>query len=94
MKSSLSRLRHKPALLSPSGATPQRRQFSYPKQLVKSQSRGELLDSLRRQQEELLAAMEEEEEEEEDRHSQVEHVRSPFSSSVTVTRLHRWRFLV
>ncbi|XP_053292694.1 kinesin-like protein KIF11 isoform X1 [Pleuronectes platessa] len=59
----------------PTGATPQRRQFSYPKQLVKSQSRGELLESLRRQQEELLTAMEEDEEEEleeEDRLSQVE----------------------
>uniref|UniRef100_A0A3Q1FTE9 Kinesin-like protein n=1 Tax=Acanthochromis polyacanthus TaxID=80966 RepID=A0A3Q1FTE9_9TELE len=60
----------------PTGATPQRREFVYPQQLVKSRSRSELLESLRRQQEELQAAMEEEEEEEEeleedDKHSQV-----------------------
>ncbi|XP_023117335.2 kinesin-like protein KIF11 [Amphiprion ocellaris] len=60
----------------PTGATPQRREFVYPQQLVKSRSRSELLESLRRQQEELQAAMEEEEEEEEeeleedDKHSQ------------------------
>ncbi|XP_047458561.1 kinesin-like protein KIF11 isoform X2 [Mugil cephalus] len=63
----------------PTGATPQRREFVYPRKLVKSRSRGELLESLRRQQEELRAAMEEEEEddddetEEEDKHSQVDH---------------------
>ncbi|CAJ1066898.1 kinesin-like protein KIF11 isoform X1 [Xyrichtys novacula] len=60
----------------PTGATPQRREFVYPKQLVKSRNRGELLESLRRQQEELQAAMEveeEEEEEEEDKQSQVDH---------------------
>uniref|UniRef100_UPI0037E83C87 kinesin-like protein KIF11 n=1 Tax=Semicossyphus pulcher TaxID=241346 RepID=UPI0037E83C87 len=60
----------------PTGATPQRREFAYPREIVKSRSRGELLDSLRRQQEELQAAMEEEEEEEqeeEDKHSQVDH---------------------
>ncbi|XP_034537702.1 kinesin-like protein KIF11 [Notolabrus celidotus] len=58
------------------GATPQRREFVYPKKLVKSQSRIELLESLRRQQEELRAAVEEEEEEEEeeeDKLSQVDH---------------------
>lgn len=47
-----------------SGATPQRREFVYPRQLVKSRRRSELLESLRRQQEELQAAMEAEEEEE------------------------------
>ncbi|XP_041644620.1 kinesin-like protein KIF11 isoform X2 [Cheilinus undulatus] len=60
----------------PTGATPQRREFVYPRQLVKSRSRGELLESLRRQQEELRAAVEEEEEhqeEEDDKHSQVDH---------------------
>uniref|UniRef100_A0AAX7SDE9 Kinesin-like protein n=1 Tax=Astatotilapia calliptera TaxID=8154 RepID=A0AAX7SDE9_ASTCA len=51
-------------LLLPSGATPQRREFVYPRQLVKSRRRSELLESLRRQQEELQAAMEAEEEEE------------------------------
>lgn len=50
----------------PSGATPQRREFVYPRQLMKLQSRSELLESLRSQQEELQAAMEEEEEEPED----------------------------
>uniref|UniRef100_A0A671WB15 Kinesin-like protein n=1 Tax=Sparus aurata TaxID=8175 RepID=A0A671WB15_SPAAU len=63
----------------PTGATPQRREFVYPRKLMKLQSRSELLESLRRQQEELQAAMEEEEldeEEEEDKHSQVDHVRS------------------
>uniref|UniRef100_A0A671W8V6 Kinesin-like protein n=1 Tax=Sparus aurata TaxID=8175 RepID=A0A671W8V6_SPAAU len=60
----------------PTGATPQRREFVYPRKLMKLQSRSELLESLRRQQEELQAAMEEEEldeEEEEDKHSQVDH---------------------
>nr|XP_033468499.1 kinesin-like protein KIF11 isoform X1 [Epinephelus lanceolatus] len=59
----------------PTGATPQRREFVYPRRLEKSRSRGELLEILRRQQEELQAAMEEEEEEqeEEDKHSQVDH---------------------
>lgn len=56
------------------GATPQRREFVYPRQLVKSRTRSELLDSLRIQQEELRAAVEEEEEDdEEDKHSQVDH---------------------
>ncbi|XP_074532612.1 kinesin-like protein KIF11 [Halichoeres trimaculatus] len=57
------------------GATPQRREFVYPRQLVKSRTRSELLDILRIQQEELQAAVEEEEEEEEeeDKHSQVDH---------------------
>ncbi|KAM6915913.1 kinesin-like protein KIF11 [Xenentodon cancila] len=63
----------------PTGTTPQRREFIYPRHLNKSQSRCELLESLRRQQEELRAAMEEEEEQEEeeadeeDKHSQVDH---------------------
>ncbi|XP_008320635.1 kinesin-like protein KIF11 [Cynoglossus semilaevis] len=59
----------------PTGATPQRREFVYPGQLVKSQSRSELLESLRRQQQELSAAMDQEveEEPEEDKHSQVDH---------------------
>ncbi|XP_044070559.1 kinesin-like protein KIF11 [Siniperca chuatsi] len=58
----------------PTGATPERREFVYPRQLAKSRSRSELLESLRRQQVELQAAMEEEElEEEEDKHSQVDH---------------------
>ncbi|KAM7385191.1 hypothetical protein PAMP_001286 [Pampus punctatissimus] len=59
----------------PTGATPQRREFVYPRQMAKSRSRCELLESLRRKQEELQAAMEEEEEEEEeeDKHSQVDH---------------------
>ncbi|XP_076599334.1 kinesin-like protein KIF11 [Chaetodon auriga] len=57
----------------PTGATPQRREFVYPRELVKSRNRCELLESLRRQQEELHAALEEEElEEEEDKHSQVD----------------------
>uniref|UniRef100_A0A8C3ARR2 Kinesin-like protein n=1 Tax=Cyclopterus lumpus TaxID=8103 RepID=A0A8C3ARR2_CYCLU len=65
----------------PTGATPQRRDFVYPKRLERLQSRGELLESLRRQQEELQAAIneddKEEEDEEEDRNSnsQVDHVR-------------------
>uniref|UniRef100_A0A669DQJ7 Kinesin-like protein n=1 Tax=Oreochromis niloticus TaxID=8128 RepID=A0A669DQJ7_ORENI len=56
-------------------ATPQRREFVYPRQLVKSRRRSELLESLRRQQEELQAAMEAEEEEEledEDKQSQTD----------------------
>lgn len=80
----------------PSGATPQRREFVYPRQLVKTRSRGELLESLRRQQEELQAAMEEEDDEEEteeeDKHSQIGHVRPgdtrlDSSSSVTLLNL-------
>lgn len=63
----------------PSGATPQRREFVYPRQLMKLQSRCELLESLRRQQEELQAAMDkEEQEEDEDKRSQVDLVRSRF----------------
>ncbi|XP_045921769.1 kinesin-like protein KIF11 [Micropterus dolomieu] len=61
----------------PTGLTPQRREFVFPRQLVKMRSRCELLESLRRQQEELQAAMEEEElqaameeEEDEDKRSQ------------------------
>ncbi|XP_074503183.1 kinesin-like protein KIF11 [Sebastes fasciatus] len=56
----------------PTGATPQRREFVYPRRLEKSWSRGELLETLRRQQEELQAAIDEEEEEE-DKNSQVDH---------------------
>ncbi|XP_041739037.1 kinesin-like protein KIF11 [Coregonus clupeaformis] len=41
----------------PTGATPQRREFVYPRLLAKSKSRSELLDSLRHQQEELQAAL-------------------------------------
>ncbi|XP_041865820.1 kinesin-like protein KIF11 isoform X2 [Melanotaenia boesemani] len=55
----------------PTGTTPQRREFVYPRQLNRSRSRCELLESLRRQQEELQTAMEEEQEEE-DKLSQVE----------------------
>ncbi|KAK2824688.1 hypothetical protein Q5P01_021863 [Channa striata] len=52
----------------PTGTTPQRREFVYPRQLMKSRPRSELLDSLRRQQDDLQAALEEEElEEEEDK---------------------------
>nr|XP_015832172.2 kinesin-like protein KIF11 isoform X2 [Nothobranchius furzeri] len=50
----------------PTGTTPQRREFEYPRKLDKSRSRNELLEILRRQQEELQAALEEEKEEEED----------------------------
>ncbi|XP_042357940.1 kinesin-like protein KIF11 [Plectropomus leopardus] len=59
----------------PTGATPQRREFVYPRRLQKSRRRSELLEILR-QQEELQAAMEEKEEqeqEEEDKLSQVDH---------------------
>ncbi|XP_037637702.1 kinesin-like protein KIF11 [Sebastes umbrosus] len=56
----------------PTGATPQRREFAYPRRLEKSRSRGELLETLRRQQEELQAAIDEEEDEE-DKNSQVDH---------------------
>uniref|UniRef100_A0A8C5MP65 Kinesin family member 11 n=1 Tax=Leptobrachium leishanense TaxID=445787 RepID=A0A8C5MP65_9ANUR len=41
----------------PTGTTPQRRAFSYPSSLVKSQPRDVILDQFRRQQEELQAAM-------------------------------------
>ena len=64
----------------PSGDTPQRRKFEYPRELMKLQNRYELLDSLRRhQQEELHPALEEEEEEEDqeeddDKRSQVDLV--------------------
>ncbi|KAI4786214.1 hypothetical protein KUCAC02_037274 [Chaenocephalus aceratus] len=39
----------------PTGATPQRREFVYPRRLERSRSRAALLESLRRQQEELQA---------------------------------------
>ncbi|CAL9688318.1 unnamed protein product [Knipowitschia caucasica] len=48
------------------GATPQRRDFVFPRELVKGRSRSELLESLRREQERLQEALEEEEEEEEE----------------------------
>lgn len=57
----------------PTGATPQRRDFVFPRHLVKGRSRSELLESLRSQQETLQTALEEEENEEEDNQSQVEH---------------------
>ncbi|KAK5854325.1 hypothetical protein PBY51_015404 [Eleginops maclovinus] len=60
----------------PTGATPQRREFVYPRRLEKSKSRVELLESMRRQQEELQAAIDEEEEEneeEEEKNSQDDH---------------------
>lgn len=52
--------------MPPSGATPQRRDFVYPQQLMELQSRSELLEGLRMRQEELQAAMMEGEEEQED----------------------------
>uniref|UniRef100_A0A3B3ZXJ5 Kinesin-like protein n=1 Tax=Periophthalmus magnuspinnatus TaxID=409849 RepID=A0A3B3ZXJ5_9GOBI len=60
--------------LCPPGATPQRRDFVYPRHLVKGRSRSELLESLRKEQESLKTALEEEEEEEdeEDAQSQVD----------------------
>ncbi|XP_034041025.1 kinesin-like protein KIF11 [Thalassophryne amazonica] len=56
----------------PTGATPQRREIVYPRVLVKSRSRAEILESLRKQQE-ALQATEEEEDYEEDRQSQDSH---------------------
>ncbi|XP_061767489.1 kinesin-like protein KIF11 isoform X2 [Nerophis ophidion] len=59
----------------PTGQTPQRREFVYPRQVDRKWSRAEL-ESLRRQQEELMAAAkgeeleDEEEEEDDDKHSQ------------------------
>uniref|UniRef100_A0A665VQZ6 Kinesin-like protein n=1 Tax=Echeneis naucrates TaxID=173247 RepID=A0A665VQZ6_ECHNA len=53
----------------PTGTTPQRREFVYPRQLVKSRTRIELLEILRGQEKQ----EEEEEEEDEDKHSQVDH---------------------
>uniref|UniRef100_A0A665VPI0 Kinesin-like protein n=1 Tax=Echeneis naucrates TaxID=173247 RepID=A0A665VPI0_ECHNA len=50
----------------PTGTTPQRREFVYPRQLVKSRTRIELLEILRGQEKQ----EEEEEEEDEDKHSQ------------------------
>lgn len=46
-----------------SGTTPQRRELVYPRELIKLQSRSELLETLRKQQEELHSALQEEEEE-------------------------------
>lgn len=56
----------------PTGATPQRREFVYPRHLVKSRSRSELLESLRDQQERLQTALQEPEEEDHEL-SQVDH---------------------
>ncbi|XP_038143374.1 kinesin-like protein KIF11 isoform X1 [Cyprinodon tularosa] len=50
----------------PTGLTPQRREFVYPRHLNKTRSRSELLEALRRQQEELQAALEEQQREEEE----------------------------
>ncbi|XP_034754345.1 kinesin-like protein KIF11 [Etheostoma cragini] len=71
----------------PTGATPQRREFVYPRQLEKSLSRSELLESLRRRQEVLQAAMEkehqlEEEEEEEEDHDSLEDELSACNESL------------
>uniref|UniRef100_A0AAQ4RND2 Kinesin-like protein n=1 Tax=Gasterosteus aculeatus aculeatus TaxID=481459 RepID=A0AAQ4RND2_GASAC len=69
----------------PTGSTPQRRDFVYPKRLEKLRSRNELLENLRMQQEELQAAIDEEgEEEEEDKDSQdsLEDELSPCSESL------------
>ncbi|XP_023818936.1 kinesin-like protein KIF11 isoform X2 [Oryzias latipes] len=67
----------------PTGKTPQRREFLYPRQLGKSVSRRELLESLRKQQEKLQVAMELEEEElqeveteEEEKSNESEHEES------------------
>lgn len=54
------------ALSMPSGTTPQRRELVYPRELMKLQSRCELLETLRKQQEVLQAALQEEEGEQED----------------------------
>nr|XP_057915462.1 kinesin-like protein KIF11 isoform X2 [Doryrhamphus excisus] len=50
----------------PTGMTPQRREFVYPRNVAKSWTRAELLESLRMQQEELRAASAEEEEPEDE----------------------------
>ncbi|XP_071393513.1 kinesin-like protein KIF11 isoform X1 [Centroberyx affinis] len=54
----------------PTGATPQRKQFVFPRNLQTLRSRDELLENLRRRQEEL---QEEEEDEEEEEEIQAEH---------------------
>uniref|UniRef100_A0A8P4KD72 Kinesin-like protein n=1 Tax=Dicentrarchus labrax TaxID=13489 RepID=A0A8P4KD72_DICLA len=77
----------------PTGTTPQRREFVYPRQLIKSRSRCELLESLKRQHEQLQAAMEEEEEEEleedDDKHSQSKRVPFFKVSGKNIESLHR-----
>lgn len=67
------------ALSMPPGTTPRRQELAYPSELMKLQSRCELLETLRKQQEALQAALqvEEEEEDDEDKRSQVDHVSSP-----------------
>lgn len=66
------------ALSMPPGTTPRRQELAYPRELMKLQSRCELLETLRKQQEALQAALQEEEEEdEEDKCSPVDHVSSP-----------------
>uniref|UniRef100_A0A3Q2YDH2 Kinesin-like protein n=1 Tax=Hippocampus comes TaxID=109280 RepID=A0A3Q2YDH2_HIPCM len=52
-----------PSRNTPSGQTPQRRDFVYPRQVAKMWSRTEMLENLRRQQDELQAATEDEEQE-------------------------------
>lgn len=54
------------ALFMSSGTTPRRQELVYPRELMKLQSRPELLAILRKQQEELQAALQDEEEEDED----------------------------
>lgn len=70
-----------------SGATPQRREFVYPRQLHKARRRSELLDSLRRQQEELQeelqAALKEEEEQEEEPEEEPEEDKQSQADTVS-----------
>uniref|UniRef100_A0A8D0D5W9 Kinesin-like protein n=1 Tax=Sander lucioperca TaxID=283035 RepID=A0A8D0D5W9_SANLU len=72
----------KTVLLLPSGATPQRREFVYPRQLEKSRSRSELLESLRRRQEELQVAMEKEHHQEEEEEDSLEDELSTCNESL------------
>ncbi|XP_075902228.1 kinesin-like protein KIF11 isoform X2 [Nelusetta ayraudi] len=65
----------------PTGATPQRRDFAYPRQLTPLQSRGELLDALRQQQADLQAAiMEEEQQEEEQEDEELDSLEEELSA--------------
>ncbi|CAL8297877.1 unnamed protein product [Merluccius merluccius] len=50
----------------PTGTTPQRREFVFPRAVERGSTRGELLEGLRSQQESLKAALQEEEEEQEE----------------------------
>lgn len=65
-----------------SGTTPQRRELVYPRELIKLQSRSELLETLRKQQEELHSALQEEEEEEEDMQDTLEDELSTCNESL------------